>query len=29
MHRREPFPPSERRMMKRTQVFNADDIPFE
>ena len=29
MHRREPFPPSERRLMKRTQVFNADDIPFE
>ena len=29
MHRREPFPPSERRLMKRTQVFNADDIPQE
>ena len=29
MHRREPFPPTERRLMKRTQVFNADDIPVE
>lgn len=29
MHRREPFPPHERRLMKRTQVFNADDVPFE
>ncbi len=29
LHRREPFPPNERRLMKRTQVFNADDVPFE
>ncbi|MFT5366320.1 MAG: taurine dioxygenase [Candidatus Latescibacterota bacterium] len=29
MHRREPFPETERRLMKRTQVFNADDVPFE
>ncbi|MDA0711601.1 MAG: TauD/TfdA family dioxygenase [bacterium] len=29
MHRREPFPDTERRLMKRTQVFNADDVPFE
>ena len=29
MHRREPFPANERRFMKRTQVFNADDVPFE
>ena len=29
MHRREPFPPTERRFMKRTQVFNADDVPYE
>jgi taurine dioxygenase len=28
MHRREPFPEAERRLMKRTQVFNADDVPF-
>ncbi|MFB3041960.1 MAG: TauD/TfdA dioxygenase family protein [Candidatus Poribacteria bacterium] len=27
-HRREPFPPTERRIMKRTQVFN-DAIPVE
>lgn len=29
MHRREPFPSTERRFMKRTQVFNADDVPHE
>jgi len=29
MHRREPFPDTERRLMKRTQVFNGDDVPFE
>lgn len=29
MHRREPFPENERRLMKRTQVFNGDDVPFE
>jgi taurine dioxygenase len=28
MHRREPFPATERRIMKRTQIFN-DEIPFE
>ena len=28
MHRRLPFPPSERRLMKRTQVF-SDAIPYE
>ena len=27
MHRREPFPDTERRLMKRTQVFNGDDVP--
>ncbi len=28
MHRREPFPATERRIMKRTQIFN-DEIPYE
>ena len=28
MHRREPFPDTERRVMKRTQVFN-DEVPVE
>lgn len=28
MHRREPFPATERRIMKRTQVF-GEDIPYE
>lgn len=28
MHRREPFPSTERRIMKRTQIFN-DTIPYE
>ena len=28
MHRRLPFPPDQRRLMKRTQVFN-DEIPVE
>jgi taurine dioxygenase len=28
MHRREPFPNSERRIIKRTQIFN-DEIPYE
>jgi taurine dioxygenase len=28
MHRREPFPASERRLLKRTQIFN-DEIPSE
>ena len=28
MHRRLPFPPEQRRLMKRTQVFN-DEIPVE
>lgn len=28
MHRRDPFPPSERRLLKRTQIFN-DEIPYE
>jgi len=28
MHRREPFPASERRLLKRTQIFN-DEIPYE
>ena len=27
MHRREPFPDTERRIMKRTQVFNSE-IPI-
>ena len=29
MHRRLWFPPSERRILKRTQIFNSDDIPYE
>jgi taurine dioxygenase len=28
MHRREPFPASERRLLKRTQIFN-DETPYE
>ena len=28
MHRREPFPPTERRIMKRTQIF-GEEVPFE
>ena len=28
MHRRDAFPDTERRVMKRTQVFN-DEVPFE
>ncbi|MGE0679717.1 MAG: TauD/TfdA dioxygenase family protein [Candidatus Binatia bacterium] len=28
MHRREPFPASERRLLKRTQIFN-DEVPYE
>ena len=28
MHRREPFPATERRIMKRTQVFN-DEVPVD
>lgn len=28
MHRREPFPADERRLLKRTQIFN-DETPFE
>lgn len=28
MHRREPFPASERRLLKRTQIFN-DELPYE
>ncbi|NKB72355.1 MAG: TauD/TfdA family dioxygenase [Candidatus Latescibacteria bacterium] len=28
MHRRDPFPPQERRLLKRTQIFN-DEIPVE
>jgi taurine dioxygenase len=28
MHRRDPFPASERRLLKRTQIFN-DEIPYE
>jgi len=28
MHRRLAFPPTQRRIMKRTQIFN-DEIPVE
>ena len=28
MHRRDPFPPAERRLLKRTQIFN-DEIPVD
>ncbi len=28
MHRREPFPATERRIVKRTQIFN-DEVPYE
>jgi taurine dioxygenase len=28
LHRREPFPPTERRIMKRTQIF-GDEVPYE
>ena len=27
MHRRDPFPAAQRRLMKRTQIFN-DEIPY-